>query len=1374
MKGTSAIKQYFSDGSRHYVVPSVSAEWNYNLFYAPYTTFSGDGGVISTNWTNPLSWENNNCSVSYVASLGRSAKTYTDNSCLKIYTSGQNGSVSLSISPTGSLTNNTYKVIFYAKVVEDIQVTLTALNYIDSHRSASASQVIDSTIWTKFEVYISSLPTEHTYSSFITTLDFTSIDTTIASQTQPAPSSYNILIDQFEVFQTTEQDYQYGNLWQTASPFGFFRPGESYIPSGNYLTPLPTDFRKVKTAFQQSSFNNQIMPVTPVTYHPTVLGSANSNPLFKNGILSDYTTYKYFVSDGITNAIGALYDTTLASNKIVIKLNINYSTPTSLTLNLYNTVNNYNYSKTLTNADISKSGVIILYHQNDGSWTTTPWTNMPIFDTDGKITNYVEINKIVLTQNSASINDAYANPSSDIINNTMNGLSYAGRYSKYQSDMKRLHVIEISPRVEIDLTNYLISVNTREELDNKEYPLPISGISANSSKIVLSNIPFKVSNNVLSIFSNNSSLSPLNGLFKKNVKFYINYIIKDNVAKSTLSDKVIPGGVYYAEEWFGRDLQQTEITAYDISKYLMLLSPTDYVSQSQDVFNVISNILDFAGFTDYDYDSLKKVTTSKVIFTDQSVSTNAAPIKSSYFYCDSLQQKVFDVLRELFEVYQIGAYINAYGVMKFLDIDSILKNKTPNLLLHDSSTPILISTPDYTDTLTVASNITANTYTEKIKTKIGKATIKFKIPQVNKTFGIDGIANTQTLETKVIDKNDILWQLEKESVVTFNFLNQSINTYSQNYFYVDPNDLTNTFKSFSVDQEGYAIIEGEIVSFKDKEFKFIITPNASSAQPSIYQPNDYRVVVSNGADLQSAVSDFSARAGYGGSVSYTPTGKICNVERGLFNTPVRTHKIINDVSTLLTKVDVISGQQPSIANNSIIINSSQGIKSILSPSNDESTSSSPYYTFSTKMNIGPSSDSNFQLGVGGGLVIGINNNPIYVEIRQEQYGGSYLGSTFIPGQGYKLYVYQGESPTNSTTLLGTANNPSIAVDISKDMLDNSMLYPKGSPFEDFGKTINLKFVKIKNPDPNKPYFEIHINNKKVNLLTKPIDFSTVGRFGIFSQTTNAQAGTTGGMGFTEIYATQTPLDTPNINYHWQLNSFANTLAGKHKVFEINYMLQVRPQIIGINYYDVQYQTAPALNAYSVPAPYDWFYFEEDKTTPINPATGTRELKLASISVKEDALNYSNIYNSGFRGRFAVINASPSMVWIKKTPDSKNPVDVTYLVNTNDLVSLSSENSIEKIFDSANISESIEINSNWVQSKSAAINLLKNIFRAVDGFSRDTQISIYGNPLIEVGDVIQVNYDLKNILNKKYFVHAVEQSHNYGLETIVTLNELPSS
>ena len=1117
------------------------------------------------------------------------------------------------------------------------------------------------------------------------------------------------------------------------------------------------------------------MPCSPVLYHPQVLSSSAGNPIYKNGILSDYTTYKYFVSNTSSHSIGALYDKLMSTNKLVLKFNLAYSKPTSMTINLYNTITNYSKSINIANSDISDAGVCILYLQSDGNWTTTSWSTMPTFNNVGDITLSQAINKIVVTQNSFAINSAYSNPSSTITNDS-------ARYAQYQADMGRLQVIEISPRIELDLTNFVMNVETTVELDNKQNPLPISAISSNSALIHLSNIPFNVSGYVLSIFSNNSSKSPLSGLFKKNVKFYVNYVIKDAITGATSADKFIPGGVWYAESWEGQDLQRTTVTAFDITKYLQLLSPTDYVSKSQDVFKVISNILDMAGFTDYDYDSLRKVTQSQVTMVDGTVHKNKQAIDSSFFYADGQQQKVFDVLRELFEVYQIGAYIDAYGVMKFLSLDNILSNTKPNLLLHDNSTPQSITTgAGYTDNLSVTSNITQDAYTEKVKTKLGKATLRFKIPQIVKTFDIEGLANVKNLTTNLIDKYDVLWQAEKEDVCTFNYLYDSISSYSQNYFYIKPDDLTNTFNSFGVDHSGYAIIEGEIVSFKDKEFKFDISGldfSDSSMTPSFVDSN-YKVIVSNSADLSAAVSDFSARSGWGGTVKYTPTGKIANVERGLFNTPVRTHNIISnlnsssDNNSLYSRMQVYSGLNPSLnGNNDIQMNAtSPGTYSILIPNgNETSDASHPYQTFSTKMHIGPNSGNPHHIGMGGGIVMNLDGTPVYVEIRQEQGPGKYVGSMMVYEPAYHLYVYQG---SESNTLLSKDGKSVPFINVSQSLLNDISSYPKSSPFEELGKSVHLKFVKIANPQTwydtvtkqyvTGPSFEIHLNRKQLNIQTKELNINTSGKYGIFAQTKNAQNSTAGSIVFSELYATQTALDYPAIWYHWQIPSFASTLAGGHKIFEINYMMQTKPQIFGINYYDIQYQTAPAITAYPVPAPYRWYYYY-----------GDQKQVLGNVTVDADALSYSGIYNSGFRGRFAVINGSQSAIWVKKFPDANNPVDVNFLINTNELVSLSSEVAIEKIFDPANINESVEIRSNWVQSKNAALGILKNIFRAVDGFSRDTTVSVYGNPLFEIGDVVKVNYSLKNISNQTYFVQGVQQSFDQGLKTVLTLNQIATA
>jgi len=841
---------------------------------------------------------------------------------------------------------------------------------------------------------------------------------------------------------------------------------------------------------------------------------------------------------------------------------------------------------------------------------------------------------------------------------------------------------------------------------------------------------------------------------------------------------VLPGGVWYAESWDNKDIEKVTVNLFDITKYLQFLSPTDYVCQSENIFNVISNILDMSGFTDYDYDSLRKVSLRSTSING-SPYVNSQPIIASYFYCDSTQQKVFDVLREIFEAYQIGAYIDTYGVMKFLNLDQILSNQNSDLIVHDSTLPKVMVTPE-NETLLVSPNIITDTYTETIKTKIGQATIKYKIPQNNKTLDPSGTGLKGPTAVRVIDKNDVLWTLDKDDALTFNYLYSNIDTISQNYFNLDPNDVLNPFTQWGVDHDGYAIIEGEIVSFADKEYSFTITQDAnpSSVTPTI-STGTYSSIISNSNDLKAAIATYSAEAGFTGQIQYYPTGKIANVQRGLFNSPVRTHKIITNKSDLDEKATILAGSNCTIANHEIIMPANPGEYSILVPKDDSGNHevSYDYHTYSTKMVIGPNAVTPND-GAGGGIVVGLDGaNPVYVEIRQD-FQKKVINKKGVSVPSYRLYVYKNQDEKQS--LLSVPY-----YDVTASLLNQSDVYPSDSPFAEFGKVVNLKFVVLPPEERfivtsatgsyKSPAFEIYLNKHKINIQTQDVIIDTTGTFGIFAH--SAVAGSIGSIPFTEIYACQTALDSATKQYHYELESFANTIASKNKTFEINYMLQTRPMVVGINYYDVQYSLAPAINAYPVPISYSWYYWTPAKGSapgPVTTANGTTAEVQNHIIVNEDALNYSGIYHSGFRGRFAVINSSPSSIWLKKTPDTTNSIDVSFMVNTNDAIQLSAEQSISQVFDPANMSESITINSNWVQSKTAAIGILRNIFRALDGFSRDTQISIYGNPLVQIGDVVTIDYNLKNIQNTNYFVQGVKQTFNSGLETILTLNQISNT
>jgi hypothetical protein len=67
-----------------------------------------------------------------------------------------------------------------------------------------------------------------------------------------------------------------------------------------------------------------------------------------------------------------------------------------------------------------------------------------------------------------------------------------------------------------------------------------------------------------------------------------------------------------------------------------------------------------------------------------------------------------------------------------------------------------------------------------------------------------------------------------------------------------------------------------------------------------------------------------------------------------------------------------------------------------------------------------------------------------------------------------------------------------------------------------------------------------------------------------------------------------------------------------------------------------------------------------------------------------------------------------------------------------------------------------------------------VAKANDAFSKDISVKIFGNPLIQVGDIITLSYSLKNIKNLTYFVNSVTQTFNQGLQTTLVMNQISYS
>jgi len=251
----------------------------------------------------------------------------------------------------------------------------------------------------------------------------------------------------------------------------------------------------------------------------------------------------------------------------------------------------------------------------------------------------------------------------------------------------------------------------------------------------------------------------------------------------------------------------------------------------------------------------------------------------------------------------------------------------------------------------------------------------------------------------------------------------------------------------------------------------------------------------------------------------------------------------------------------------------------------------------------------------------------------------------------------------------------------------------------------------------------------------------------------------------EIYATHKALKERSVSYYFQDREFLNGVVQNLNIFSSSksYMMQTKPEIVGINTYDVEYTTPAAITVDVNPISYLVKY---------SPGNGPIEqIYQEQKEVDQYSLSYSTILNTGFRARFAVANNSPHLVYLKFNGTKDSLVDVRFNLYTVEIIAKSDQEVLEKITDAGNLSETIQIDSKWIQSKDAAGKLLTAIALSNDNFSKDVSLSIFGNPLIQVGDIINLTYPLMGLKDQKYFVSSISHDFSDGLETKLSLNML---
>lgn len=1443
---TNVSSSIFTDSDSITLLPVVSAEWNHNLFNQPYITVAGTGSKIAEANIVPIAplpaavtsgSKPNFITKSFTMSSGKGSASYTCSS----------GS-----SPA-------YKVITYIKTNQPVPVMVTLSGKGTGSQYGSEQAEADSLGWTRVVTYVGSTGPSDIISSFVYTIT--------ANTLSSADTNATVYFTVPEVYPTTYFDYQNHSLFPTEMPFTYFRPGESYVQTGDSKYAFPSKYRRIASKLLNSEtlvggfYGNKYMPLSSIIQNPKFFLASPPVPVIKNALPTDISPYKYFVSDDTSKSITAIYEKAITSNKIVIKFNTLMTVPT-VNISINDSIITVDGSQLITppnNADGKCTGILTLYW-NGSAWTKTKWSTMPQFSSTGSLSLSTTITKVSVTQVSKATNTEFSSYSS----------------TNVTSDLNRMQLIEISPRLEIDLTDFVENISIDKSLDGSNTALPISSLNTNDAQITLSGIPAMNGSTLVPIFSSQSDQSStiLSNMLRKNVKFYVNFNLASysTTSATTSPNTYIPGGVFYSDSWDENDIQNITIQAFDVSRYLQSTPVPDYVANLKSVFDIITNILDLAGFTDYDYDSLHTICNSK-----------SAPLDLSYYYCNSQDSTIVDALNQIFVAYQIGAYIDEYGVMRFLSLENILSSSTSALSLSDT-------------------HINKDGFSISNTAKPGKISLRYQTPKIKQSPALQNVTDPDIKESPSFiytTSNDVVWSQETMDSVGFNYLNSDM-LVNSNEFSLNTSDLLDIFHTFNLNNDGYAFIEDEIVSFTYKEFLISNNNNTSSVTVSVKNNIELSAEINKfikqyAIGLTTSYASVTSAIGNGTTVTYTanntfkvgqrvsinavspavynivgviasasptsftiaskatgtfvsageaviaadydvkvaPTGKITNVERGLFGTSPSSH---NRVATSIASKNLseatllpdftIQGNSnnASIINNNDINDKRPNIdkirlsanlthKSIIFPTTESDIG---YQTYSVKFNF-PEED-----GATAGLFFNLTAPQSYgayfVELSRvnklnPKTGGNYSTKQYR----YILSIYDYTGTVHAwSDVTGECKSiiNGFAKVITKELVSGKTQYSyvtddafnlkvvhaetDGTDGENATSSAKKRIISVfinnvevsgwqipgeiynEETNPNGTGWKATEINKLTGMRQKPVipNNLSLGRtFGFFVShdpfpITNLEPelvslfiSSSYPAELREIHATKKPLFERSVNYFYQDREFLNGMIQRQPLYNNSptYIMQTTPEVAGINYYDVQYTTPAAVIVDVYPVEYMMKYFPNG--TPEGQTKSQKKL------VDEYSLSYSTILNTGFRARMAIANGRPHLIFLKRDSDSVNDLTVNLNLWTHEIIAPSDPEILERIIDPSNMSEVIQLDSEWIQSKQAASKMLKVVQKGLEGFSKNVALNIFGNPLIQVGDVVTLSYSLNGISQQKYFVHSVSHSFSQGLETSLGLKRI---
>jgi hypothetical protein len=183
----------------------------------------------------------------------------------------------------------------------------------------------------------------------------------------------------------------------------------------------------------------------------------------------------------------------------------------------------------------------------------------------------------------------------------------------------------------------------------------------------------------------------------------------------------------------------------------------------------------------------------------------------------------------------------------------------------------------------------------------------------------------------------------------------------------------------------------------------------------------------------------------------------------------------------------------------------------------------------------------------------------------------------------------------------------------------------------------------------------------------------------------------------------------------------------------------------------------------------------------NPGTGDKEgsndkedviTKVAARKISKNALAVSKVAGTPQSARFAVMNMANESLYL--TQDKVDIISKSeFYIKAKALV-LGDQYEIKRDIDGGKSSYEITIDSDFIQSKATAEAIASMAANSLENSIKSINVEIFGNPLIQIGDIVKFNYFTGKIESGSkdfYIVSRVQNTFSGSLSTSLTLTPL---